>query len=377
MHNIIIFFKLLRKFGVGSFYLRLLSPFIRFDDKLPDYNSAMEMLNSLSLNPANSCICNKQEKETSSGFSLDKIVPSYNSEKTIEKCILSVLNQKSSYSFRLIIIDDGATDSSPSKIDQFAGDPRVCIVHQENKGFSGARNTGLQISNAEYIMFLDSDDTLCPGAIEGLMQLANSGYAIVEGAFNTVDLNGKVLTSGVHKSGKINPRHDMTGYFWAKVFKSELFDGLCLPMDYWYEDSLMAQIIYPLADIRRYTASGYRKAVYNYTVNPSGISASGRKSLKCIDSLWITLQLYKDRCSLDLNTDQQYFEYILNMLCLTYIRCEILSNDAKLAMFVIWKDFIEKNFSEFHSTIPCHEILLNAVRNGNFTLYSLACRLIS
>ena len=369
------FFKLLRKLGVGHVFLKLLSPFIHFRGRLPEYSEAEQTLKSLSPDPASSCICKVQTKKLSHSFQLDIIVPSYNSESSIENCILSVLEQKSTYSYRLIIIDDGSCDNSPSIIDSFAEDPRVLIVHQENRGFSGARNTGLKVSDAEYIMFLDSDDTLCPGAVEALMRLVSSGADIAEGAFNTVDLSGKVLSPGIHKAGLVNPRQDMSGYFWAKVFRSELFDGVRLPLDYWYEDSLMAQIIYPLAERRGFIASGYEKAVYNYTVNPSGISASGRKRPKCIDSLWITLQLYKDRCSLGLENDQLYYEYILNMLRLTYLRCEMLPSEAKLAIFAIWKDFLESNFSGFQSEISSRKVLEQAVRTGNYKLYSLACRL--
>ena len=113
------FYKALRKTGVGNKLIKFIAPYVKFHDLLPDPVSAHKMLDGISPDPANSCICSARSIKPGSVFDLDIIIPCYNSETSIEKCINSVLEQKCSYSFRVIIIDDGSFDSSPSIIYRF------------------------------------------------------------------------------------------------------------------------------------------------------------------------------------------------------------------------------------------------------------------
>lgn len=88
------------------------------------------------------------------------IVPVYNTEKYLRKCIDSILNQTYS-NMELILVDDGSKDLSPWICDQYAvKDSRVRVIHKENGGVSTARNAGLEIAGGEYIAFVDSDDYL-------------------------------------------------------------------------------------------------------------------------------------------------------------------------------------------------------------------------
>lgn len=96
------------------------------------------------------------------------IVPVYNAEKFLAKCVSSILD--STYkNFELILVDDGSTDNSPGICDQFAQkDKRVKVIHQLNAGVSEARNKGLSLALGEYISFIDSDDFIHPQMIEFL-----------------------------------------------------------------------------------------------------------------------------------------------------------------------------------------------------------------
>lgn len=86
------------------------------------------------------------------------IIPVYNVEKYLTKCLDSVLSQTWG-DYEVIIVDDGSTDSSPQICDEYEKkDERIVVVHQENKGISGARNIGIQKARGEWITFLDSDD---------------------------------------------------------------------------------------------------------------------------------------------------------------------------------------------------------------------------
>lgn len=88
------------------------------------------------------------------------IVPVYNTEKYLEKCIQSVVRQTVN-DLQIILVDDGATDSSPRICDAWAEkDKRIQVIHKKNEGLGFTRNAGLDVARGQYISFLDSDDTL-------------------------------------------------------------------------------------------------------------------------------------------------------------------------------------------------------------------------
>lgn len=368
-------YKILRKLNLGGAALSMARPFLRPGTPLPSVEEARARLTALSPDPGNSCLCGRPVKQPGD-YELDIIVPAYNVEKYIARCIDSVRSQETGCRWRLIVIDDGSADGTGKIIDSYAEDSRLVIIHQENRGFSGARNRGLELSEAEYIMFLDSDDSLCPGAVEALMQGIREGAAITEGGFRSLAPEGKQLSVKAHKAGPLNVRRDFEGFPWGKIYHRSLFEGICLPEGYWYEDSLLAQIIYPLAESRGLKALGVNRSVYNYTINPAGITASSRKRPKCIDSLWITLSLFADRERLGLEKDQAYFEYILGMIALSFRRAQEQSEDVKKAMLSLWQDFLRREFSGFEGGNHKKKILQQAVISGNYHLYCLACKLI-
>ena len=86
------------------------------------------------------------------------IVPIYNSEKYIKKCIESILSQTYN-NFEIILIDDGSTDNSPTICDEYAKqDNRIKVVHKKNGGVSSSRNCGIKLAKGKYLTFIDSDD---------------------------------------------------------------------------------------------------------------------------------------------------------------------------------------------------------------------------
>ena len=94
------------------------------------------------------------------------IVPVYKAEATLPRCIESVLTQQLPGGLRLILVDDQSPDRSGEICDAYAAkDPRVMVLHRRERGVSGARNAGLRAATGEYIVFLDSDDALRPGAL--------------------------------------------------------------------------------------------------------------------------------------------------------------------------------------------------------------------
>ena len=107
------------------------------------------------------------------------IVPIYNGEKFIHKCVNSILSQ-TFYDFELILVDDGSSDSCAKICDEYAAaDERVIVVHRTNKGVSIARNIGLSVATGEYIAFCDGDDYFNENLLERTYAVAKEQNADV------------------------------------------------------------------------------------------------------------------------------------------------------------------------------------------------------
>ena len=97
------------------------------------------------------------------------IIPVYQVEKYLDKCIASVVGQ-TYQNLQIILVDDGSTDRSPAICDgRKERDPRITVVHQPNGGLSRARNAGLKLATGEFIGFVDSDDWIEPDMVETLL----------------------------------------------------------------------------------------------------------------------------------------------------------------------------------------------------------------
>ena len=122
------------------------------------------------------------------------VVPIYNVEQYLNKCIDSIVNQTYK-DLEIILVDDGATDSGPSICDKWKEkDDRVIVIHKENGGLSSARNAGLEIASGDYIMFEDSDDWLELSIIEKCVERIEQDQSdLVIFGYKKVDENGKNL----------------------------------------------------------------------------------------------------------------------------------------------------------------------------------------
>lgn len=117
------------------------------------------------------------------------VVPVYNAEEYLDRCLHSVLDQEFS-SYEVILVDDGSTDASSLICDRYSStDPRFVTLHQPNMGVSAARNAGVNMAQGEYVMFLDADDALLPYALENMVESVR-GEDVVVGGYG-------VLTCGV------------------------------------------------------------------------------------------------------------------------------------------------------------------------------------
>ena len=109
----------------------------------------------------------KEEKKVS------VIVPVYNAEKYLEKCVNSIVNQTYK-NLEIILINDGSKDNSLALCKKFNADARVVVIDQENRGAAGARNSGISVATGDYISFVDADDWVENSFIEKLVNLIQS-----------------------------------------------------------------------------------------------------------------------------------------------------------------------------------------------------------
>lgn len=121
------------------------------------------------------------------------IVPIYNSTKTIDRCVNSLLNQTYK-NIEIVLVDDGSKDDSLKIIKKYKKDyENIVIIHQKNQGAGIARNTGIKESSGDYVTFVDSDDELEKDAIQNMVSKLKKNTDIIISGFKKIDAYGNVI----------------------------------------------------------------------------------------------------------------------------------------------------------------------------------------
>ena len=182
------------------------------------------------------------------------IIPVYNIEKYLRRCIDSVLAQ-TYQDFELLLIDDGSKDSSGAICDEYAArDSRVKVFHKENGGVSSARNAGLAIVSGDWIMHLDGDDWIAPDMLERLIRKGeDTGAEIVMGDFLFAYSDRDILYSlpdwDNNKTASLN-RYIISVWtcVWGGIHKRSLYEEYQLKspqgVTYCEDFHLMARLCY-------------------------------------------------------------------------------------------------------------------------------------
>lgn len=174
------------------------------------------------------------------------IVPVYNVEPYVEKCLDSILAQ-TYRDLEILVIDDGSTDQCGEICDAYAGkDRRIRVFHTENRGLSAARNLGLDHMQGQYIGFVDSDDWIEPDMYERLLEIAEQTDAdlvtcrfYLEYRNKTEEFSGPLEQFMVEGSGVLHTYLFQAGICqdsWNNLFKAELFRDLRYPEGRSFED---------------------------------------------------------------------------------------------------------------------------------------------
>lgn len=216
------------------------------------------------------------------------IVPVYNTEEYLDKCILSIMAQTYA-DFELLLIDDGSTDSSGSICDKYAAqDSRVRVFHKENGGVSSARNLGLDNVRGEWIAFVDSDDSVKESFLCNMLPLRNEDFIMTSS-----DVRGECFPDAVY-TGKDMIKIALSGWHmlcpWGKMFMSSIVSDYNIRFDESVcrgEDTMFNLRYLSYASSLRTTSEAY------YEYNASRVNSLSKQQGTFEESMYIAVCIYK------------------------------------------------------------------------------------
>lgn len=318
--------------------------------------------------------CNKP---IDASIDLSIIVPIYNVECYLEECLGSIINQVTRYRFEIICVDDGSPDNSIDILRKYEKNYSVVkVIRQKNRGLSGARNRGLDEATGKYVMFVDSDDRLAPNAIELLVdEVQKEDYDIVCSGFCTFTSAGAekrycdTEETVVGNAYGVMSRHQC--YFWGKVYKRSFWDNIRLPEGYLFEDMQVLHVLTRLCNGYSYIA----KPLYEYRMNPDGISSTAPANPKSIDQYWMVEYIEEEINRLSLVKDDKFYAALLKELGpYLYGRTRLLPDEIRMALFSVAADkVINWNVNSKELTISGKR-LLNAFCKKDFYLWEVTAQ---
>ncbi len=233
------------------------------------------------------------------------IVPVYNAEATISRCIESIINQEYR-DFELLLIDDGSTDSSGTICDRYAAeDSRIRLIHKENTGVSETRNMALDLACGTYLQFLDSDDWITPNATRLFVEEAERYHCdmVISDFYRVVgkrvahkgDIDDDcVLTQEEFSAHMLqNPADFYYGVLWNKLYRRDIVEKYHLRMNpeiSWCEDFMFnleyirhAEVFYAL-----------QVPVYYYVKTKGSLASQGMSISKTIKMKLMVFEYYNN-----------------------------------------------------------------------------------
>lgn len=270
------------------------------------------------------------------------IVPIYNVEQHLKKCLDSIYNQ-TYHNLEIILVDDGSPDNCGAICDEYAQkDSRIRVIHKKNGGLSDARNAGLDVMSGDYVAFVDSDDWIEPAMYETLLtnlKLYRADMAF-GGVADDVEKDGKITTAKKSNYGaqpfSESSTDAMKRYFcgswaaWDKLYKAELFDGIRYPVGEINEDEA---IVLQLLD--RCKRVCYTNEVFYHYMKRVGSGSITTAAFSKKKLIW------KDHCAANLAFIQRNYPQ-LEQYAAARFRGSLLWSITEIAMLNDWSDYREE-----------------------------------
>lgn len=276
------------------------------------------------------------------------IVPVYNVEIYLKKCINSILNQ-TFRNLEIILVDDGSTDDSGIICDEYALiDERLKVIHKENGGLSSARNIGIDNATGDYLAFIDSDDWIEPNMLEVLLERIkqdNSDISICEylevyneeeKITNTTMIENKIFTN--YKAlkniydNKLNITMTVT---WNKLYKKELFKNITFPNGKIHEDEFTTyKLLYAAEKV-----SYINKKMYYYRQRENSIMKSkfSKKRLDTLDAIEERVDFMKD-----IVKDDELYNMTIVFYYNVIMNCYFLYQESNKDDYYTLKDILKR-----------------------------------
>lgn len=285
------------------------------------------------------------------------IVPVYNTESYLDRCITSILNQKQK-NIELILIDDGSTDSSLEICKKWEKrDARVKVIHQENSGVSAARNIGIENSSGKYISFIDSDDFVDEEIYNAFNELYEKNIDLIrfrcKTFYGNLGIESKNFTDGFIKFNNLYEKYSLFfdgntfGSVWSTLFRREILSNVRFETKYRYgEDYLFYFEVLENAN----TVYISNEVLYFYMINYS--SATRRVDFEK------EIKEIKDHFNVDFEVENFLRGHDLNSLL----------NDAWNSTISATQNWL-KNLSKNYSYHQFKELVLNLKQSSEFINY--------
>lgn len=284
------------------------------------------------------------------------VVPIYNVEKYLERCVDSILAQ-TFQDIEVILVDDGSPDNCAALCDEYARkDTRVRVIHKENGGLSDARNAGMDTAKGEYLCFIDSDDFIDPEMLQILYQLLTDNQADISicgvrncfesGAYEQCPDERQFVLSGEEALKQTLMGRELAGTICNKLIRR----GLCREHRFikgrTYEDAFFM----PELLLQAKTVAVTTKSFYNYWHRSGSITTKPftERNMDVVDAYSYTLQVVRECCP-ELTDVAMFRLYWANFVVLDKI---LATEDyQKLPQFKPVKDFLRKNWIK---VLSCH-----------------------
>ncbi|WP_345242024.1 glycosyltransferase family 2 protein [Pontibacillus salipaludis] len=284
------------------------------------------------------------------GLLVSIIVPAYNVEEYIEKCLTSILDQ-TYQNIEVIVVDDGSTDNTRQLIDKISNlDNRVCKIYKKNAGVSAARNSGIEISTGDYLVFVDADDFIAHDYVEYMLSLienTNSEFCLSKRCYTKKD---EKQTENEYIE-KLQPEDatamllspDVIVGCWNKIFKRSLIvnNNIWFSTTLFYGEGLT--FITTVAQISNSVGVGNRK-VYYYRRNNEA-SATTKFDIEKLYNGEKALNNIKNKLIINSPKINAMFNLHLCLFCLGAL-VKIKSNrvEKKYSQdYKKWKSYVRRN----------------------------------
>lgn len=318
------------------------------------------------------------------------VIPVYNVAEYLRGCIDSVLANDCS-DCEILLVDDGSTDGiCPEICDEYAANypDLIGVIHQENRGLGGARNTGLEAAKGEYMLFVDSDDTVAPDTLERLRDaVEESGADIIafnlcsdDGAGNLTPIQANAFLSEATFSLAERPDFLLSlPSAWSRAWKRELFmtSGVRYPSRVWYEDIRTSTKLFALAD----SIHTIDDRLYNYLQRPGSIMNSGKveRNAEILEAFDDVLGWFGQHGLLETYREELERLAVDHILLAATVRVARL--DSTHPMLKQFADYMEEHFPSYRknsylSRLPgLHKLLLKLIALKQYRTIRMLFRL--